>query len=164
SAGFHPELIHTAREVNERVVGHVAAKVLALLGERGRTPAQARILVLGVTFKENCPDLRNSRALDLVRGLGAAGARVDAVDPWADRCVRSRRRAPMTPSSWRWRMPSSATGTRRACARWDVPARWSTTSSRCGRARPWTRGCRRLRPGPRRGWLDSWAWSREEAR
>ncbi|WP_447731207.1 nucleotide sugar dehydrogenase [Pseudoxanthomonas suwonensis] len=97
SAGFHPELIHTAREVNERVVGHVAAKVLALLGERGRTPAQARILVLGVTFKENCPDLRNSRALDLVRGLGAAGARVDAVDPWADPAESAALGAPLRP-------------------------------------------------------------------
>ena len=84
SAGVHPELIHTAREVNERVVGHVAGKVLAMLRERGREPARARVLVLGVTFKEDCPDLRNSRALDLVRDLAAAGARVDAVDAWAD--------------------------------------------------------------------------------
>lgn len=83
NAGFHPELIHTAREVNERVVGHVVGKVLSLLCERGREPAQSRVLVLGVTFKENCPDLRNSRALDLVRELAAYGARVDAVDPWA---------------------------------------------------------------------------------
>ncbi|ADV27173.1 nucleotide sugar dehydrogenase [Pseudoxanthomonas suwonensis 11-1] len=83
NAGFHPELIHTAREVNERVVGHVVGKVLSLLRERGREPAQSRVLVLGVTFKENCPDLRNSRALDLVRELAASGARVDAVDPWA---------------------------------------------------------------------------------
>src|SRR5690606_39202750 len=84
SAGFHPELIDTAREVNERVVGHVAARVLAMLRERGGEPAQARILVLGVTFKEDCPDLRNSRALDLVRDLADSGARVDAVDSWAD--------------------------------------------------------------------------------
>ncbi len=84
SAGFHPELIHTAREVNERVVGHVVSRVQGLLRGRGREPAGSRVLVLGVTFKENCPDLRNSRALDLVRELGAAGARVDAVDPWAD--------------------------------------------------------------------------------
>ena len=68
SVGYHPELIHTAREVNERVGAHVAA----------------RVLVLGVTFKENCPDLRNSRALDLALQLAAGGARVDACDPWAD--------------------------------------------------------------------------------
>ncbi len=84
SAGLHPELIHAAREVNERVVGHVAGKVLSLLRERGCEASGARLLVLGVTFKEDCPDLRNSRAVDLVRELAAAGARVDAVDPWAD--------------------------------------------------------------------------------
>jgi UDP-N-acetyl-D-galactosamine dehydrogenase len=82
SVGFHPELIHTAREVNERVVDHVADKVLGLLAGKGVAPAQARILVLGVSFKENCPDLRNSRAIDLVRRFSAAGAQVDAVDPW----------------------------------------------------------------------------------
>ena len=84
SVGFHPELIHTAREVNERVVDHVAQKVLGLLAERGVAPAQAAVLVLGVSFKENCPDLRNSRAVDLVRTLAASVARVEAVDPWVD--------------------------------------------------------------------------------
>jgi len=84
SVGFHPELIHAAREVNERVGAHVAGRVLAMLGERGVEPAHARVLVLGVTFKENCPDLRNSRALDLALQLAAAGPRVDACDPWAD--------------------------------------------------------------------------------
>lgn len=84
SMGFHPDLIHTAREVNNRVGAHVAVRVLAGLHERGVDPAQASILVLGVTFKENCPDLRNSRALDLVRDLAGAGAQVHACDPWAD--------------------------------------------------------------------------------
>ena len=84
SVGYHPELIHTAREVNERVGTHVAGRVLAMLREREVAPADARVLVLGVTFKENCPDLRNSRALDLARQLAAAGAQVEACDPWAD--------------------------------------------------------------------------------
>ncbi|WP_066096137.1 nucleotide sugar dehydrogenase [Xanthomonas massiliensis] len=84
SVGYHPDLIHTARQVNNRMVDHVVDRVGALLGERGKALDGARVLVLGVTFKENCPDLRNSRALDLVRGLSAAGARVDACDPWAD--------------------------------------------------------------------------------
>ena len=84
SVGYHPELIHTAREVNERVGAHVAARVRAMLAERGIEERDARVLVLGVTFKENCPDLRNSRALDLALQLAAGGARVDACDPWAD--------------------------------------------------------------------------------
>lgn len=82
SVGYHPDLIHTARQVNNRVGAHVAARVLAMLAERGRSPAQSRILVLGVTFKEDCPDLRNSRALELAQRLGEAGAEVDVSDPW----------------------------------------------------------------------------------
>ncbi|MBN6152636.1 nucleotide sugar dehydrogenase [Xanthomonas sp. AmX2] len=84
SVGYHPDLIHTARQVNNRVGAHVAARVQALLAGKGLDLAQAAILVLGVTFKENCPDLRNSRALELVQALAAAGAQVDACDPWAD--------------------------------------------------------------------------------
>jgi len=84
SVGYHPDLIHTARKVNNRVGQHVATRVATLLGDRGVALAASRVLVLGVTFKENCPDLRNSRALELVRDLQALGAQVDACDPWAD--------------------------------------------------------------------------------
>lgn len=87
SVGYHPDLIHTARQVNNRVGAHVAERVLSLLAERGRSPAQARILVLGVTFKEDCPDLRNSRALELAGQLQASGARVDVHDPWVGPAV-----------------------------------------------------------------------------
>ncbi len=84
SVGYHPDLIHTARQVNNRVVAHVVARVRQLLEGKGKALQSARVLVLGVTFKEDCPDLRNSRALDLVQMLAAAGAQVDAFDPWAD--------------------------------------------------------------------------------
>ena len=84
SVGYHPDLIHTARQVNNRVVAHVVARVDALLAGTGKALRGARVLVLGVTFKEDCPDLRNSRALDLARLLAGQGARVDAFDPWAD--------------------------------------------------------------------------------
>jgi len=87
SVGYHPDLIHTARQVNNRVGAHVAQRVLALLAGRGKAPDAARILVLGVTFKENCPDLRNSRALELAQSLQAAGARVDVQDPWVGPAV-----------------------------------------------------------------------------
>lgn len=82
SVGYHPDLIHTARQVNNRVGEHVAARVLAMLAERGRAPAHSRVLVLGVTFKEDCPDLRNSRALELAQRLRDAGAEVEVSDPW----------------------------------------------------------------------------------
>ncbi|MGE8212882.1 MAG: nucleotide sugar dehydrogenase, partial [Stenotrophomonas sp.] len=84
SVGYHPDLIHTARDVNNRVVAHVVSRVRGLLEGKGKQLQGARVLVLGVTFKEDCPDLRNSRGLDLVQMLAAAGARVDAHDPWAD--------------------------------------------------------------------------------
>ncbi len=84
SVGYHPDLIHTARQVNNRVVAHVVTRVRLLLEGKGKALANARVLVLGVTFKEDCPDLRNSRALDLVQMLTAAGAAVDAFDPWAE--------------------------------------------------------------------------------
>ena len=84
SVGYHPDLIHTARQVNNRVVAHVVERMRALLAGKGKALRGARVLVLGVTFKEDCPDLRNSRALDLVRLLGGQGAAVDAFDPWAD--------------------------------------------------------------------------------
>ena len=84
SVGYHPDLIHTARQVNNRVVAHVVSRVRLLLEGKGKPLQGARVLVLGVTFKEDCPDLRNSRALDLVQMLSAAGAQVDACDPWAE--------------------------------------------------------------------------------
>ncbi|NZA27004.1 nucleotide sugar dehydrogenase [Luteimonas sp. SJ-92] len=84
SVGYHPELILAARAINNRVGAHVALRVAGLLGERGVPVAGARVLVLGLTFKENCPDLRNSRVVDVVEGLKLAGARVDVHDPWAD--------------------------------------------------------------------------------
>ena len=87
SVGFHPDLIHTARQVNNRVGTHVAERVLALLASRGHESGHSRVLVLGVTFKEDCPDLRNSRALELAQQLQAGGARVDVHDPWVGPAV-----------------------------------------------------------------------------
>ena len=84
AAGIHPQLIDTARRINNTVGGHVAGRVLEMLRERGVDDAAARVLVLGLTFKEDCPDLRNSKVLDVVASLEAAGACVDVHDPWAD--------------------------------------------------------------------------------
>ena len=84
AAGIHPQLIDTARRINNTVGAHVAGRVLAMLRERGVDAASARVLVLGLTFKEDCPDLRNSKVLDVVASLRAAGTAVDVHDPWAD--------------------------------------------------------------------------------
>ncbi len=84
AAGYHPDLIDTARAVNNKVGVHVAGRVLDLLGKRGIAADGARALVLGLTFKEDCPDLRNSRVVDVIGALHDAGVAVDSHDPWTD--------------------------------------------------------------------------------
>lgn len=84
AAGYHPDLIETAREVNNKVGAHVAQRILAMLAQRGVAATGARALVLGMSFKENCPDLRNSRAMDIVRALQDGGVQVEVCDPWVD--------------------------------------------------------------------------------
>lgn len=81
--GYVPEVILSGRKVNEEMGAFVADKVTRLLEGRGKTTAGAHILILGFTFKENCPDTRNSRVIDLLRHLDAQGASVDVYDPWA---------------------------------------------------------------------------------
>ena len=63
---------------------HVAVEVVKLMIRKGHAVAQSRVLVLGFTFKENCPDLRNTRVIDLVRELQGFDTQVDVYDPWAD--------------------------------------------------------------------------------
>lgn len=85
-AGYHPQLIDAARRINNQVSGHVANRVLTLLEANNASLREARVLVLGLTFKEDCPDLRNSKVVDIVRGLQTGGIRqsIDVFDPWAD--------------------------------------------------------------------------------
>ena len=82
--GYHPELILAARRINSRMGLFVAHQVMRLMAQRRLHVVDARILVLGLTFKENCADLRNTRVVDVVRELAAGNARVDVCDPWAD--------------------------------------------------------------------------------
>jgi UDP-N-acetyl-D-galactosamine dehydrogenase len=63
---------------------HVANKVVKLMIHKGHTVKGAKVLVLGITFKENCPDIRNSRVIDVIRELEDFGCMVDVYDPWAD--------------------------------------------------------------------------------
>jgi UDP-N-acetyl-D-glucosamine/UDP-N-acetyl-D-galactosamine dehydrogenase len=82
--GYHPELILSARRINNRIGVHVAQRVMRLMQSRRIHVIDARILVLGLTFKENCPDLRNSRVVDIIGELREANADVQVFDPWAD--------------------------------------------------------------------------------
>ena len=81
--GFHPEMILAGRRINDEMGSQVARRVIKLMTQRRIHAAQARILVLGLTFKENCPDLRNTRVIDVVREFQSYNAQVDVYDPWA---------------------------------------------------------------------------------
>ena len=82
--GYHPEMILAGRRINDNMGIYVAQQVAQLMIARRIQVRDARILVLGLTFKENCPDVRNSKVVDVVRELGKHGARIDVYDPWAD--------------------------------------------------------------------------------
>ena len=81
--GYHPEVILAGRRINDNMGVFVAGKVVKLMIHKGHKVRGARVLVLGVTFKENCPDIRNSRVVDVVRELEDFGCEVDVFDPWA---------------------------------------------------------------------------------
>jgi UDP-N-acetyl-D-galactosamine dehydrogenase len=77
-------MILAGRRINDNMGIYVAAKVTQLMIQRRIPVRDARILIMGLTFKENCPDVRNTRIIDVVRELEKYGARVDVCDPWAD--------------------------------------------------------------------------------
>lgn len=79
--GYHPELILTARRINSRMGIYVAHQVMALMARHRIHVVGARVLVLGLSFKENCPDLRSTLVVDIVRELRAANAQVEVHDP-----------------------------------------------------------------------------------
>jgi UDP-N-acetyl-D-galactosamine dehydrogenase len=85
--GYHPEMILAGRRINDNMGLYVAAQVIRLMVKSGASLPKSRILVLGITFKENCPDVRNTRVVDVVHELKAYGAAVDIYDPWADAAV-----------------------------------------------------------------------------
>lgn len=84
SLGYYPQVILSGRRVNDNMGMFVANKIIKLLIERGHTIKGGKILILGFTFKENCPDIRNTRVIDIYHELKQFGLDVDVYDPWAD--------------------------------------------------------------------------------
>lgn len=82
--GYHPEIILAGRRLNDNMGKEVAQRVVKLMINRGHRIRGAKVLMLGVTFKENCPDIRNSRVIDVIRELLEFGSEVTVYDPWAD--------------------------------------------------------------------------------
>ena len=82
--GYLPEVILAGRRINDGMGKYVAAEIIKLMIKKDRKIKGAKVLQLGITFKENCPDIRNSRAVDVVTGLQEFGCDVHIFDPWAD--------------------------------------------------------------------------------
>ncbi len=84
SVGYHPEVILAGRRINDGMGAHVAHRVIRWLSQAGLAPASARVGIIGLTFKENVPDLRNSRVPDIVAELSTFGVEALVADPWVD--------------------------------------------------------------------------------
>jgi len=84
SLGYHPQVILSGRRINDNMGVHIANTVIKLMAKNDHPIHKGKVLVLGITFKENCPDIRNSRVVDVVRELQSFGTDVDIYDPQAD--------------------------------------------------------------------------------
>lgn len=82
--GYHPEVILSGRRVNDRMASFVASKTIQLMIKKDLRIKNANVLILGVTFKENCPDVRNTKVADIYKELKKFGVNVDIYDPWAN--------------------------------------------------------------------------------
>jgi UDP-N-acetyl-D-galactosamine dehydrogenase len=81
--GHHPEIILAGRRINDAMGEYVVARVVKLMNQRRIHVCQAEVLILGLTFKENCPDIRNTRVIDMIREFETYSAKVEVYDPWA---------------------------------------------------------------------------------
>ena len=82
--GYHPEVILAGRRINDSMAAHVADETVKLMLRKNKPVLGSKVLVLGLTFKENCPDLRNTKVVDIVKALRAYNTEVDVYDPWID--------------------------------------------------------------------------------
>ena len=83
-AGYYPQIVLSGRRLNNSIGPYVGSQVVKLLMKKGKVINNSRVLVCGITFKENCPDIRNSRVIDIVTELGEFEVEVDVYDPWAN--------------------------------------------------------------------------------
>lgn len=82
--GYHPNMILAGRRLNDHMGHYIASIVIKLMVKKGIDIAHSRILILGLTFKENCPDLRNTKVVDIIDEFNEYGVDVDVYDPWAN--------------------------------------------------------------------------------
>ena len=82
--GYYPEVISSGRRVNNSIASFIANKTVKLMIEKGHTIKGATVLIMGITFKENCPDIRNTKVVDIYKELVEFGINVEIYDPWVD--------------------------------------------------------------------------------
>ena len=82
--GYHPQVVLAGRRINDGMARWLAEQLVLGLAERRQEVVGTRVLILGLSFKENCPDLRNTKVVDLIRSLERYGMELDVVDPWVD--------------------------------------------------------------------------------
>ena len=82
--GYHPQMILAGRRINDDMSLYVASRIIKLMLSKGQQPQSSRVLMMGLAFKENCPDVRNTKVVDIVNELETYGASVDVFDPWVD--------------------------------------------------------------------------------
>ena len=82
--GYHPQMILAGRRINDNMSLFVTSQIIKLMLGKGIQPSAAKALILGLAFKENCPDLRNTKVVDIVNELSSYGSTVDVHDPWCD--------------------------------------------------------------------------------
>jgi len=82
--GHHPQIILSGRRINDQMGSYIADRVIKMMTKRRIHVVNSKILIMGLTFKENCPDLRNTRVVDIIQNLQSYHADVDVYDPWAD--------------------------------------------------------------------------------
>ncbi|SHG69765.1 UDP-N-acetyl-D-galactosamine dehydrogenase [Chryseobacterium oranimense] len=83
--GYHPDVILSGRRVNDSITKFIASKVVKLLISKSKVIKNSQALILGITFKENCPDIRNTKVIDIYNELTEYGIEVDIFDPWANK-------------------------------------------------------------------------------
>jgi UDP-N-acetyl-D-galactosamine dehydrogenase len=82
--GYHPEIILAGRRLNDSMGGYVASQIVKCMIKKGINVSKAEVLMLGITFKENCPDVRNTKIIDVIASLEDYGVKVITYDPWAN--------------------------------------------------------------------------------
>jgi UDP-N-acetyl-D-galactosamine dehydrogenase len=87
SVGYEPEIILAGRRLNDAMSSHVSSRLISEMTKRNIQISGSKVLIMGLTFKENCPDIRNTKVIDVVKSLEESHIDVDIYDPWIDSVV-----------------------------------------------------------------------------